>query len=148
MGLFFNKKEKTKSTTNNYLEDQKALFDTKGEQKQAQQEDSYDLYIMKPKDYSNVPKYKAFDEKKVEVVIDKDEFGYQNLNPEIETVAFERKNLYEDLSDTVNNQPIETENEKNTSIYDDNLVKEIKNDEEIEVIEVDNNSSIVQPKIL
>jgi ribosomal protein L40E len=142
MGLFFKRKEEEKKKVSNYFEDQKALFETKGEDKPKVLEDSYDEYIFRQKDYSDVPKYKAFDEKKVEVVINKDELGYQELNPDIETVNFEKKNLHEDLNEIVNNAPIdENQREHNTSIYDDNLKQEIKTDESIEIIDIDNSNT-------
>lgn len=141
MGLFFNNKEETKEEINKYLEDQKALFDTKGDIKPEVKEEAYDEFIFHEKDYSDVPKYKASNVKKVQVVVDKDEFGYQDLNPEINTIDLQKKHLHEDLSEIVNNAPIdETATEQNTSIYDDELRQELEYDEPIEVIEIDNNN--------
>ena len=74
MGLFFKrKKEEEKPITNSYLEDQKSVFDTEGEVEKKVFNDSYDEYIYKPKDYTNIPKYHASDNKKVDIVIDKEE---------------------------------------------------------------------------
>jgi membrane-bound ClpP family serine protease len=70
MGIFFNrKKEEEKTVVNSYLEDQKSLFDTEGEVEKKVFNDSYDDYIYKPKDYSNIPKYQASKNKKMDILI-------------------------------------------------------------------------------
>lgn len=144
MGLFFKNKEESKNTKNQYLEDQKSLFDTKGDIKQKEIDNSYDEFIFRKKDYSDVPKYKASDIKKVEVVIDKNDFGYQDLNPGIYTVDLQKEGLHEDLHEIVNNAPVdESAKENHTSIYDDELNQEIKSDEPIEIIDVDNNEVVI-----
>ena len=102
MALFFNKKKQVSTKKNKYLEDQNAVFETKGEVKKETRTDSYDEYIMREKDYSNVPKYKAFDEKKVDVVIDKEALDFQDLNPNVTTINVEKKNLHEDLQEIMN----------------------------------------------
>lgn len=144
MGLFFKEKTESKNGTNQYLEDQQALFATKGEHIEKKPEEGYDQYVIKKKDYSDVPKYKAFDEKYVEVVIDKEQLGYQELNPEVQTVEIEKKDLYEDLREIVNNAPIdENTKENNKSIYDDSLKEEIKVSDEIDVIDVGDTEVVV-----
>ena len=139
MGLFFNKKKVVeKDTINSYLEDQKSVFDTEGEIEKKVFNDNYDEFIYKPKDYSNVPKYQASDNKKVDIVIDKEELGYQELNPDFKTVNIQKKNLYDDLQELVDNGYIEDEsNASNTSIYDEKIKDIIKEDESIEVLEID-----------
>lgn len=142
MGLFFNKKKEVSVKGNKYLEDQIAVFETKGTEKQKTSKESYDEYIVREKDYSHVPKYKAFDEKKVDVVVDKEALDFQNLNPNITTVNIEKKNLHEDLQEIMNGAPLdEKTNQINTSIYDDSLNEEIKTDEPIEVIDVENSNT-------
>ena len=144
MGLFFNKKTESKNETNQYLEDQQALFSTKGESVERKQEDNYDQYVMRKKDYSDVPKNKAFDEKYVEVVVDKEQLGYQDLNPEVKTVEIEKKDLYEDLQELVNNAPVdENAKENNKSIYDESLKEEIKVNDDIDIIDVENTEVVV-----
>lgn len=142
MGLFFNKNKENKVEGNKYLEDQKALFDTKGEQIPKKQEESYDEFIFKEKDYSDVPKYKAFDEKKVDVVVDREAVDFQELNPDIVTVNLEKKNLHEDLQEFVSGAPVDDESkENNTSIYDATLKQQITSDEPVEIIDIDNDST-------
>lgn len=144
MGLFFNKKEEVKEERNMYLEDQKSLFDTEGEKKEEVVDNSYDEYVYKPKDYSNVPKYKASTSKKVDIVVDKDDFGFGDLDPNISTVDLQKKGLHEDLNEIVNNGPIdESTKENHTSIYDEGLKEEIKADEPVEIIDVDDNKEMV-----
>lgn len=137
MGLFFNK-EAARDNSNPYLEDQKAVFDTKDYTKKTVVNDSYDEYIYKPKDYSNVPKYKANDDRRVEIVVDKEGFGYEELNPNVKTVDIPKKNVHEDLMELVNNEYIDEKHEDNsTSIYDDKISEELVKDEEIEVIDIE-----------
>ncbi len=140
MGLFFNK-DAAKETSNSYLEDQKAVFDAKGSIQKNNINDSYDEYIYKPKDYSNVPKYKANDDKRVDIVIDKEGFGYEGLNPDVKTVDIPKKNVHEDLMELVNNEYIDEKHEDNsTSIYDENIGDVLENSEEIEVIDIEDDS--------
>lgn len=137
MGLFFNK-DVAKNSSNSYLDDQKAVFDTKGSIQKNTIDNSYDEYIYKPKDYSHVPKYKASDEKKVDIVVDKNDFGYEELNPGVKTVDVPKKNIHEDLMELVNNEYIDEKNHDNsTSIYDDKINNELKQNEEIEIIDID-----------
>lgn len=135
MGLFFNKER-----DNKYLKDQKAVYDTDGDlNNEVKPEEDYNKFIFQPKDYSHVPKYKANDEKEVGVVVDNGDWGYTNLNSEVETVQIEKDDLYKNLSEIINNQPIEESDKKhNTSVYDEKIYKEIKKDEPIEILEVDN----------
>lgn len=150
MGLFFKTdKDEQSEKKNSYLEDQKALFDTKGEEKPKVIDNSYDEYVFKKKEYNDVPKYKASTSQKVGVVVDKEDFGYQDLNPEIQTIDLQKRNLHEDLHEIVNNAPIDESTEENhTSIYDDNLKKEIQSDEQIEVIDVDNGQEVVVADVI
>lgn len=149
MGLFFNRKNEEKVITNSYLEDQKSVFDTEGEVEKKVFNDSYDDYVYKPKDYSDVPKYHASDNKKVDIVIDKEEIGYQDFNPEIKTVNIQKKNLYEDLQELVDNGYIDdSTNVGNTSIYDEGIKDVIKKDEPIEVLEIDNDSNMIVSNIV
>lgn len=150
MGLFFNrKKEEEKVITNSYLEDQKSLFDTEGEVEKKVFNDSYDDYIYKPKDYSNVPKYQASNNKKVNIVIDKEEIGYQDLNPEISTVNLQKRNLHDDLQELVDNGYIDdNSNTGGTSIYDDGIKDIIKRDEPIEVLEIDNDPNMMVSNVV
>lgn len=144
MGLFFNNKEEVKEERNKYLEDQKALFDTEGEKKETVADNSYDEFVYKPKDYSNVPKYKASTSKKVDIVVDKDDFGFGDLHPDISTVDLQKNDLHEDLHEIVTNRPIdESTKENHTSIYDEGLSEQIKVDEPVEIIEVDDNKEMV-----
>lgn len=140
MGLFFNK-EVAKKSSNYYLDDQKAVFDTKGAIQKQTIDNSYDEYIYQPKDYSNVPKYKAQDEKKIDIVVDKTDFGYEELKPGIKTVDVPKKNIHEDLMELVNNEYIDEKNQGNsTSIYDEKINNELIKDEEIEIIDIDDNN--------
>lgn len=144
MGLFFNK-EVAKNSSNSYLDDQKAVFDTKGSVQKNTIDNSYDEYIYKPKDYSNVPKYKASDEKKVDIVVDKNDFGYEELNPGITTIDIPKKNIHEDLMELVNNEYIDEKSEENsTSIYDEKISNELNQNEEIEIIDIDDSSVLKQ----
>ena len=145
MGLFFNrKKEEEKPVVNSYLEDQKSLFDTEGEVEKKVFNDSYDDYIYKPKDYSNVPKYQASKNKKVDIVIDKDEIGYQALNSDIKTVNVQKRNLHDDLQELVDNGFIDdNSNTEGTSIYDEKINEVITRDEPIEVLEIDNSPNMM-----
>lgn len=150
MGLFFNKKkEEVKPTTNSYLEDQKSVFDTEGEIEKKVFNDSYDDFVYKPKDYSDVPKYQASGNKKVEIVIDKEELGYQDLNPEISTVNVQKKGLHEDLQELVDNGYIDDKsNTGGTSIYDEEIKDIIKKDEPIEVLEIADNPDMMVSNIV
>lgn len=88
MGLFFNNKKNVKGkaeTSNPYLEDQQALFETKGDTPPKVVDNSFTSYVLK-KEPINVPKYKASDSKGISVVIDKEALGYQNLRSHVETV--------------------------------------------------------------
>ena len=144
MGLFFNKKQSKKGNKNLYLDDQKSVFETKGEIPQKVEEKSYDEFAFKKKEYPTVPKYRAFDEKKVDVVVDRDSLGYQELNPEVTTVDLQKSDLYDDLHEIVNNAPVDdTAKEIPTSIYDESLNNTLKKDDSIEVIEIDNKELMV-----
>ena len=142
MGLFFNK-EVAKESSNSYLDDQKSLFDTKDDIKKETIDNSYDEYIYKPKDYSNVPKYKVRNDKKVDIVVDKNDFGYEDLNPEVRTVNVPKKDLRDDLMELVNNEYIDEKSKDNsTSIYDEKINEEIKKDDDIEIIDIDDENAI------
>lgn len=142
MGLFFNK-EVAKDSSNSYLDDQKALFDMKDNSEKKVVDESYDDYVYKPKDYSNVPKYKARDGKKIDIVVDQNDFGYEELNPNVKTVNIQKKDLHDDLMELVNNEYIDEKNKINTtSIYDENINNEIKKDDDIEIIDIDDNDEI------
>lgn len=145
MGLFFNrKKDEEKVTTNSYLEDQKSVFNTEGETEKKVFNDSYDDYVYKPKDYSNVPKYHAADNKKVDIVIDKEELGYQELDPEIKTVNVQKKNLHDDLQELVDNGYIDdNSNTGGTSIYDEEIKDIIKRDDQVEVLDIDDETNMI-----
>jgi len=139
MGLFFNKKKENEVKGNQYLEDQRAVFETKGDIKPKTQEEDYDEYIVRSKDYSHIPKYKAFDENKVDVVVDREAIDFQDLKPEIATVNIEKKNLHEDLQEIMMGAPLDDETgETNRSIYDESLKDEIKKDDVVEVIDIEN----------
>lgn len=143
MGLFF-KNNKEEENTNSYLEDQQAVFNTTGEQGTKKFDDSYDDYVYKPKDYSNVPKYHASDKQKVDIVIDKNDFGYEDINPDIKTVNLQKNDLHEDLSEIVNNAPIDDSLKNHgVSIYDDELKDQISKDEPIEIIDIDDSEKVV-----
>ena len=146
MGLFFNRdvaKTASNTNTNSYLDDQKSLFNTKDNTQKKVVDDSYDDYVYKPKDYSNVPKYKARDLKKVDIVVDQNDFGYEELNPDIKTVNLQKKDLHEDLMELVNNEYIDEKNKVNTtSIYDEGINNEIKKDDNIEIIDIDDDKTI------
>lgn len=146
MGLFFNRdaaKAASNTNTNSYLDDQKSLFNTKDNSQKKVVDDSYDDYVYKPKDYSNVPKYKAHDLKKVDIVVDQNDFGYEELNPDIKTVNLQKKDLHEDLMELVNNEYIDEKNKVNTtSIYDEGINNEIKKDDNIEIIDIDDDKTI------
>lgn len=136
MGLFFNK-QVAKDSSNSYLDDQKSLFDTKGKIQKQTVDNSYDEYIYQPKDYSNVPKYKAHDGKKIDIVVDQNDFGYEALNPNVKTVNVSKKDLRDDLMELVNNEYIdEKSNITSKSIYDENINDEIKQDDNIEIIDI------------
>lgn len=141
MGLFFNK-QVAKDSSNSYLDDQKSLFDTKGNIQKQTVDTSYDEYIYQPKDYSNVPKYKARDGKKIDIVVDQNDFGYEELNPGVKTVNVPKKDLHDDLMELVNNEYIDEKN-KNTSasIYDEKINDEIKRDDNIEIIDIDDENN-------
>ena len=142
MGLFFNK-EVAKESSNSYLDDQKSLFDTKDDIKKETIDNSYDEYIYKPKDYSNVPKYKVRNDKQVDIVVDKNDFGYEDLNPEVRTVNVPKKDLRDDLMELVNNEYIDEKSKDNsTSIYDEKINEEIKKDDDIEIIDIDDENAI------
>jgi len=144
MGLFFKRKDESKDKTNQYLEDQKALFNTVGDKVENKLEENYDQYVMRTKDYSDVPKYKAFDEKNVEVVVDKEQIGYQALNEDVQTVDIEKKDLYADLQELVNNAPVDEDTkENNKSIYDESLYVEVKSEDVVDVIDVENTEMVV-----
>ncbi|MBE6138202.1 MAG: zinc ribbon domain-containing protein [Firmicutes bacterium] len=144
MGLFFKGKAKLMRGITPYMEDQKAVFDTKGDKEKTKQQENYDQYVMRKKDYSNVPKYKAFDEKSVGVVIDKDQLGYQQLNECVQTVEIEKENLYSDLQEIVSNPPIESSHElQHKSIDDKTLETELPHNSEVDVIEVENNEIVI-----
>lgn len=150
MGLFFNKKkEEEKVNINSYLEDQNSVFNTEGETEKKVFNDDYDEFVYKPKEYSNIPKYQASDNKKVDIVVDKEELGYQDLNPEIKTVNVQKKNLHDDLQELVDNGYINDEtNIETTSIYDEEIKDIIKKDESIEVLDIDDNSDMVISNII
>lgn len=143
MGLFFNK-QVAKDSSNSYLDDQKSLFNTKDDVKKQTIDNSYDEYIYQPKDYSNVPKYKARDGKKVDIVVDQNDFGYEELNPGVKTVNIQKKDLHDDLMELVNNEYIDEKSKDNsTSIYDEKINDEIKTDDDIEIIDInDDNASL------
>ena len=116
MGLFFNK-EVAKDSSNSYLDDQKALFDMKDNSEKKVVDESYDDYVYKPKDYSNVPKYKARDGKKIDIVVDQNDFGYEELNPNVKTVNIQKKDLHDDLMELVNNEYIDEKNKINNTVF-------------------------------
>ena len=150
MGLFFNrKKEETQTVSNSYLEDQKSVFNTQGEVEKKVFNDNYDDFVYKPKDYSDVPKYQASDNKKVDIVVDKEELGYQELNPDIKTVNVQKNNLYDDLQELVDNGYIDDEtNIVSTSIYDEEMKTIIEKDEPIEVLNIDDNSDMMVSNVV
>ncbi len=142
MGLFFNK-QVAKDSSNSYLDDQKSLFDTKGKIQKQTVDNSYDEYIYQPKDYSNVPKYKARDGKKIDIVVDQNDFGYEELNPDVKTVNVPKKDLRDDLMELVNNEYIDEKSKvTSTSIYDEKINDEIKKDDNIEIIDIDDENNI------
>ena len=142
MGLFFNK-QVAKDSSNSYLDDQKSLFDTKGKIQKQMVDNSYDEYIYQPKDYSNVPKYKAQDGKKIDIVVDENDFGYEELNPDIKTVNVPKKDIRDDLMELVNNEYIDEKNKvTSTSIYDEKINDEINKDDNIEIIDIDDDNAI------
>lgn len=148
MGLFFNK-EKQEDKSNSYLEDQQSLFNTKGETDPHKKDESYDEFIFKKKDYSDVPKYKASDEKRVDIVVDKDDFGFEDIKPDIKTVNIQKNDLHEDLSEIVNNAPVDESMKDNSkSIYDDSIQNEIKKDEPIEIIDINDDSNMMVSEIV
>ena len=143
MGLFFNK-QVAKDSSNSYLDDQKSLFDTKAKIQKQTVDNSYDEYIYQPKDYSNVPKYKAQDGKKIDIVVDQNDFGYDELNPNVKTVNVPKKDLRDDLMELVNNEYIDEKNKvTSTSIYDEKINDEIKKDDNIEIIDIDDENNTV-----
>lgn len=143
MGLFFNK-QVAKDSSNSYLDDQKSLFDTKGKFQKPAIDNSYDEYIYQPKDYSNVPKYKARNGKKIDIVVDKNDFGYEELNPNVKTVNVPKKDIRDDLMELVNNEYIDEKNKiTSTSIYDEKIDDEIKKDDNIEIIDIDDENNTV-----
>ena len=142
MGLFFNK-QVAKDSSNSYLDDQKSLFDTKGKIQKQTVDNSYDEYIYQPKDYSNVPKYKAQDGKKIDIVVDQNDFGYEELNPDVKTVNVPKKDIRDDLMELVNNEYIDEKNKvTSTSIYDEKINDEINKDDNIEIIDIDDDNAI------
>ncbi len=143
MGLFFNK-QVAKDSSNSYLDDQKSLFDTKDKIQKQTVDNSYDEYIYQPKDYSNVPKYKARDGKKIDIVVDQNDFGYEELNPNVKTVNVPKKDIRDDLMELVNNEYIDEKNKvTSTSIYDEKIDDEIKKDDNIEIIDIDDENNTV-----
>lgn len=143
MGLFFNK-QVAKDSSNSYLDDQKSLFDTKDKIQKQTIDNSYDEYIYQPKDYSNVPKYKARDGKKIDIVVDQNDFGYDELNPNVKTVNVPKKDIRDDLMELVNNEYIDEKNKiTSTSIYDEKIDDEIKKDDNIEIIDIDDENNTV-----
>lgn len=143
MGLFFNK-QVAKDSSNSYLDDQKSLFDTKDKIQKQTVDNSYDEYIYQPKDYSNVPKYKAHDGKKIDIVVDQNDFGYEELNPNVKTVNVPKKDIRDDLMELVNNEYIDEKNKvTSTSIYDEKIDDEIKKDDNIEIIDIDDENNTV-----
>lgn len=149
MGLFFNrKKEDTPQVSNSYLEDQNSVFNTEGEVEKKVFNDNYDDFVYKPKDYSNIPKYQASDNKKVDIVIDKEELGYQELNPDIKTVNVQKNNLHDDLQELVDNGYIDDETTiGSTSIYDEEIKNIMEKDEPIEVLNIDDNPNMMVSNI-
>lgn len=144
MGLFFKNSDNQEEKTNSYLEDQQAVFNTIGDKQPEKFNDSYDEYIYKPKDYSDIPKYHATDKQKIDIVIDKDDFGYEDIKPEVKTVNVQKKDLHEDISEFVNNAPIDDSlKDKGISIYDDELKDQIKKDDSIEIIDIDDSEKVV-----
>ncbi len=143
MGLFFNK-QVAKDSSNSYLDDQKSLFDTKAKIQKQTVDNSYDEYIYQPKDYSNVPKYKAQDGKKIDIVVDQNDFGYDELNPNVKTVNVPKKDIRDDLMELVNNEYIDEKNKiTSTSIYDEKIDDEINKDDNIEIIDIDDENNTV-----
>ncbi len=143
MGLFFNK-QVAKDSSNSYLDDQKSLFDTKDKIQKQTVDNSYDEYMYQPKDYSNVPKYKAHDGKKIDIVVDQNDFGYEELNPNVKTVNVPKKDIRDDLMELVNNEYIDEKNKvTSTSIYDEKIDDEIKKDDNIEIIDIDDENNTV-----
>lgn len=143
MGLFFNK-QVAKDSSNSYLDDQKSLFDTKGSIEKQTVDTSYDEFIYQPKDYSNVPKYKVRDSKKIDIVVDENDFGYGELYPDVNTVNVPKKDLHDDLMELVNNEYIDEKNKiASTSIYDENINNEIKKDDNIEIIDIDDENTVM-----
>ncbi|MBE6152050.1 MAG: zinc ribbon domain-containing protein [Firmicutes bacterium] len=146
MGLFFNNKKQQKNT---YLDDQKLVFETSGDGQKKVEDNSYDEYTFKKKEYPPVPKYKAFDENKVNVVIDKEAINYQDLKPEVATVNLQKTDLYEDLNEIVNNAPIDDNSkELHTSIYDESLSNKLNANDPIEVIELDDNKEVTVSEVV
>lgn len=147
MGLFFNfyKQKENKNKVNSFLEDQKSVFDTESPEEKKVYENNYDEYLYKPKDYSDVPKYDAVGSKGLDIVIDTDGFGYEDLNPDIKTVNIQKNNLHEDLSEIVSNGPIDDSSKtEGTSIYDEKIDEEIKQDKPIEVIELEDTNTVIE----
>ena len=145
MGLFFkNNNNNNMESTNSYLEDQQSVFNTVGEEEPKKVDDSYDEYVYKPKDYSNVPKYHVGNKPNIDIVIDKNDFGYEDINPDIKTVNLQKKDLHEDLSEIVNNSPIDDSlKNQGISIYDEQLKEQIGKDESIEIIDIDDSEKVV-----
>lgn len=150
MGLFFNKKkEEVPPIVNSYLEDQKSVFNTEGEVEKKVFNDNYDDFVYNPKDYSDIPKYQASDNKKVDIVIDEDEFDYQELNPDIKTVNVQKNNLHDDLQELVDNGYIDDKTNKGlTSIYDEEMNFIIEKDEPIEVLNIDDSPNMIVSNVV
>lgn len=149
MGLFFKGRIEEPKVTNSYLEDQNSVFNTEGEVEKKVFNDNYDEFVYKPKDYSTIPKYHASDNKKVDVVVDKDELGYQGLNPDIKTVNVQKKNLHDDLQELVDNGYIDdSSNVGNTSIYDEGIKDIIKKEEQVEILEIDDSPNMMVSNVV
>ena len=143
MGLFFKEENKT---TGSFLEDQNSVFSTKGEAENAAVADNYDEYVYKPKTYDDVPKYRAKGTQNIQLVVDNENFGYEDLNANLNTISLQKNNLHEDLNEIVSNAPIIDEAERgkeNKSIYETDIGNQEVPDEEIEIIDIDEGPSSV-----
>lgn len=98
---------------NTFLEVENSVFYTEDTSKSFEDNTNYSSFLNDSNDYSEVPKYKAGNNKNIEVVIDKDQIGFNinDMNKNIKTLKLENSDEEERIDLEVDPFPIETEND-------------------------------------
>lgn len=135
MFSIFNKKKQKQDNKdkNTFLEVENSVFHTEDITTTFEDNTNYSSFLNNPKDYSEVPKYKAVNNKNIPVVIDREQIGFNinDINKNIKTLELETSEEEERIDLEVD--PITSETENNVpELKLGDIVEEIdlKNSEE------------------